>query len=126
MARILVIDDVPGVRRSIVALLGRAGHEVREAADGKAGVEAARDFRPDVALVDMLMPEQDGIETLHALRADTLAAKCVAMSGGGSLVGAEDALSAAASHADATMQKPFESNELTTLIDQLTGKEASS
>jgi len=121
MARILVIDDVPGVRRSIAALLTRAGHEVKEAADGVAGVEAARQLKPDVALVDMLMPEQDGIETLEALRSQNLARACVAMSGGGSLVGADDALAAAGPLADAVVRKPFESEELVGLVNELTG-----
>lgn len=121
MARILVIDDVPGVRRSIAALLSRAGHEVSEAADGVAGVETARRLKPDVALVDMLMPEQDGIETLEALRRDRLARACVAMSGGGSLVQADDALAAAGPLADAIVRKPFESEELIGLINELAG-----
>lgn len=121
MARILVIDDVPGVRRSIAALLSRAGHEVSEAADGVAGVETARRLKPDVALVDMLMPEQDGIETIEALRRERLARACVAMSGGGSLVQADDALAAAGPLADAIVRKPFESEELVGLVDELTG-----
>jgi CheY-like chemotaxis protein len=119
MAKVLVIDDVPGVRRSIVALLSRAGHEVSEASDGRSGVEAARQFKPDIALVDMLMPEQDGIETLEALRSGSLSRAFVVMSGGGSLVGASDALTAAGPLADATLRKPFESAELLDLVAQL-------
>jgi CheY-like chemotaxis protein len=119
MARVLIIDDVPGVRRSITALLNRAGHEVCEAADGKAGLEAAARFRPDIALVDMLMPEQDGVETLEGLREAGLARACVAMSGGGSLVGADDALTAAGPLADAVVRKPFDSAALLGLLDRL-------
>lgn len=122
MARVLVIDDVPGVRRSIAALLSRAGHEVCEASDGRSGVEMAREVRPDVALVDMLMPEQDGLETIEMLRAQSLARACVAMSGGGSLVGAADALAAAGALADASVRKPFESDELIELVDRLSGE----
>lgn len=121
MARILVIDDVPGVRRSIAALLTRAGHEVSQAEDGKAGVEAARRDKPDLVMVDMLMPEQDGVETLDQLRASGLAGAYIAMSGGGSLVGADDALSVAEPIADAVVRKPFENLELVALVDRLTG-----
>jgi CheY-like chemotaxis protein len=119
MAKVIVIDDVPGVRRSIAALLSRAGHDVSEAPDGAAGVDAARQTRPDVALVDMLMPEQDGIETLDILKSQRLAGSCVAMSGGGSLVGADDALAYAAPLADAVMRKPFESQDLIDLVNRL-------
>lgn len=124
MARILVIDDVAGVRRSIAALLGRAGHEVIQAEDGRAGVETARRQHPDIALVDMLMPEQDGVETLEQLRAGSLTRACVAMSGGGSLVGADDALLVAEPMADAVLRKPFENDELLALVDKLTGVSA--
>jgi len=119
MAKILVIDDVPGVRRSIVGVLTRAGHEVQEAGDGLAGVELARRVRPDLVLVDMLMPEQDGLETLDQLRKENLCDALVAMSGGGALVGADDALAAAAHHADASMHKPFENADLLALVSQL-------
>jgi CheY-like chemotaxis protein len=119
MAKILVIDDVPGVRRSIVGVLTRAGHEVEEAGDGLAGVELARRARPDLALVDMLMPEQDGLETLDQLRQEGLCGALVAMSGGGALVGAQDALAAATHHADASMNKPFENADLLALVSKL-------
>lgn len=122
MARVLIIDDVAGVRRSIAALLSRAGHEVSEAPDGVAGVEAARRLKPDLALVDMLMPEQDGVETLELLRNEKLVRASVAMSGGGSLVGAEDALASAELLADAVVRKPFESEDLISLVNTLTGQ----
>jgi CheY-like chemotaxis protein len=122
MARILVIDDVAGVRRSIAALLTRNGHEVETAEDGVRGVELARRTRPDLVLVDMLMPEKDGVETLEDIRAEGLAVASVAMSGGGSLVASEDALAAGARHADAAVTKPFENADLITLVDKLTGE----
>ena len=119
MAKVLIIDDVPGVRRSIAGVLSRAGHEVEEAPDGVAGVEAARRSQPDIAVVDMLMPEQDGLETLEQLRAGGLAKKLIAISGGGALIGAEDALSASQHLADATIRKPFENSELVSLVQSL-------
>ncbi|MCP2670175.1 response regulator [Maricaulaceae bacterium EIL42A08] len=119
MARILVIDDVAGVRRSIGALLSRGGHEVELAEDGQSGVERARQMRPDIVFVDMLMPEQDGVETLEQIRKEKLAGASVAMSGGGFLVGAEDALSAGALISDAAVSKPFENQELLDLVERL-------
>ncbi len=119
MAKVLIIDDVLGVRRSIAGVLSRAGHEIEEAADGLAGIEVARRCRPDIAVVDMLMPEQDGLETLEQLRAGGLAGKLIAISGGGALIDAEDAPSASQNLADATIRKPFENNELISLVNSL-------
>ncbi len=119
MGKIVVIDDVAGVRRSIAGLLVRAGHTVEEAGDGRAGVELVRRVRPDLVLVDMLMPEQDGLETLEQLRQEGLGGALVGMSGGGALVGAEDALAAASAAADALVRKPFENADLLTLVSQL-------
>lgn len=122
MAKVLIIDDVPGVRRSIAGVLNRAGHHIEEAADGVEGVEVARRTRPDIAVVDMLMPQQDGLETLEQLRSGGLVRKLIAVSGGGALIGAEDALSASRHLADATLRKPFENDELIALVNSLGGE----
>jgi len=121
MAKVLIIDDVPGVRRSIAGVLSRAGHEISEAGDGLSGLECARSEQPDIVLVDMLMPELDGLETLERLREQKLAGKLIAMSGGGALIGAEDALSASRPLADAVVRKPFENADLVALVDELSG-----
>jgi CheY-like chemotaxis protein len=121
MARVLVIDDIAGVRRSIAGVLSRSGHEVEVAENGERGVEMARRSRPDLVLVDMLMPEKDGVETLEQIRAEGLAGASIAMSGGGSLVASEDALAIGRQHADAAMTKPFENDDLLALVDRLTG-----
>lgn len=124
MAKILIIDDVTGVRRSIAGILERAGHEVLEAEDGAEGVALAAIERPDLVLVDMLMPQKDGLETLDALNAALPGLKTIAMSGGGSLVGADDALSVAAERASARMRKPFETGELAECVKTLLGEAA--
>lgn len=122
MTRVLVIDDVAGVRRSIRAVLTRAGYEVYEAENGLEGLKAAGSIDPDVVLVDMLMPEQDGLETLEKLRSAGLGRGHVAMSGGGSLVGAEDALANAEGLSNAVLRKPFENAHLVDLVANLAGE----
>lgn len=119
MARILVIDDVAGVRRSISAIVRRSGHQVIEAADGREGERMARAERPDLIITDLLMPGADGIDTIDRIRDAGVSCPVIAVSGGGSLVDAEDALSAAAHVADATLRKPFESEELAGVVDRL-------
>jgi|GEM_PF-1163385 len=80
-ARILVVDDDPHARELVQRNLAREGFEVRAAADGAAGVGLARSWRPDVILLDVMMPGRDGWAVLAELKADpSLAAIPVIMS----------------------------------------------
>ncbi len=121
MARILVIDDVAGVRRSIGGVLARDGHEVSEATDGVEGVEIARRTAPDLVITDLLMPRLDGLDTIDRLREAGLTCPILAISGGGALVEAGDALAAATHLADATLAKPFETDDLRRSVAGLLG-----
>jgi two-component system alkaline phosphatase synthesis response regulator PhoP len=67
-ARILVVDDEPNIVTPIVFLLEKAGYAVETASDGLAGLEAARLFRPQVVLLDVMMPEMNGFEAARRLR----------------------------------------------------------
>ena len=70
MARILVIDDEQDIRELVAFKLSRMGHDVVSEADGAAGLAAARMMRPDLVLVDWMMPRLTGIEVCTELRAD--------------------------------------------------------
>lgn len=70
MARVLVADDDPDIRRLVVMKLRGAGHEVIEVGDGTAAVETARTHAPDLLLLDLMMPGLTGIEVCKTLRAD--------------------------------------------------------
>lgn len=123
MAKILVIDDVGGVRRSIVTILQRNGHRVDEAADGAEGIAKAEASRPDLVVTDMLMPGMDGCEVIDRIRALPGGAtiKVLAVSGGGSLVPKEEALIVAERMADAVLPKPFDNAELNAAVSRLVG-----
>ncbi len=69
MARILVIDDEPALRRMLSRALASAGHFVLEAQDGRAGLGAIQEHHPDLVLCDVNMPEMSGFELLQAVRA---------------------------------------------------------
>lgn len=69
MARILLIEDDAQIRANVRRYLALNGHEVTEAADGAAGLAAARGARPDLVLCDVMMPGLDGFGVLAALRA---------------------------------------------------------
>lgn len=67
--RILVADDDPAVRDSLRRSLAFNGYEVGTAPDGQAALDAVRDSRPDLLLLDVNMPTLDGLETCRRLRA---------------------------------------------------------
>ena len=69
MARILVVDDEIRNRNLLAAYLARAGHRPFTAGGGEEAVELAASDRPDLCLVDVLMPGLDGFETTRRLRA---------------------------------------------------------
>jgi len=69
-ARILVVDDDPQARELVQRNLAREGFEVRAAADGSAGLELARAWKPDLILLDVMMPGRDGWAVLAELKAD--------------------------------------------------------
>ncbi|CAN5529938.1 hypothetical protein BH24GEM3_BH24GEM3_26550 [soil metagenome] len=67
---VLVVDDDPDARRIAARVLERAGARVRMAADGESGLAEMRIQRPDVAVLDLMMPVLDGFGVLAAMRAD--------------------------------------------------------
>lgn len=69
-AKILVADDEPSMRRLVAATLAFQTHAVLEAADGDAAWHLIQAERPDLALLDIQMPGQTGLELTRAIRAD--------------------------------------------------------
>jgi two-component system chemotaxis response regulator CheY len=68
MAKILVVDDAAFMRLRASKLLVEAGHEVVEAINGRLAVETYLRERPDCVLMDITMPEMDGLEALAEIR----------------------------------------------------------
>ena len=71
MTKILVIDDEPSITNLVSAYLKPEGYEVFTAADGNAGLKAARAFKPDLIILDLMLPGIDGIELLTRLRRES-------------------------------------------------------
>src|SRR5947209_16191979 len=67
-ARILIIEDDEGIREMLKHHLASAGFAVLEAADGTTGLRAARSGRPDLILLDLMLPGMGGLELCRALR----------------------------------------------------------
>lgn len=68
MAQVLLVEDYPGIRQTYRAALVAAGHDVELAADGQEALEAVSHSSPDVILLDLLMPNMDGLEFLRRYR----------------------------------------------------------
>jgi two-component system alkaline phosphatase synthesis response regulator PhoP len=70
-AKILVIDDEPSIVKLVEAYLKPEGYEVLSAVDGVSGLKAARVFKPDLIILDVMLPGMDGIELLSRLRRES-------------------------------------------------------
>lgn len=68
MARILVVDDEPHILKLVSFALTKAGHEIFEASDAMSGIESAVEKRPDLILMDVMMPCMTGFEALERLK----------------------------------------------------------
>ncbi|WP_235929423.1 response regulator transcription factor [Cellulomonas citrea] len=68
---VLVVDDESDIRRVVVAYLDQAGYQTLEAGDGTRALELARDRRPDVVVLDLALPDLDGVEVCRRLRTFT-------------------------------------------------------
>ena len=71
MAKILVIDDEPSIVNLVTAYLKPEGYEVHTAADGNAGLKAVRAYKPDLIVLDLMLPGKDGYEVLAQLRRES-------------------------------------------------------
>jgi len=71
MTKILVVDDEPSITNLVSAYLKPEGYQVYTAADGDAGLKAARVFKPDLVILDVMLPGMDGIELLSRLRRES-------------------------------------------------------
>ena len=69
-AKLLVVDDEPNILELLSASLRFAGFEVATASDGREAVATAKAFRPDLMVLDVMMPEMDGFEVVRRLRQD--------------------------------------------------------
>ncbi|MFT5367458.1 MAG: CheY-like chemotaxis protein [Candidatus Latescibacterota bacterium] len=114
MARILIIDDEFEVRSTIRFMLEREGHEVREALDDVEGIQLFLKHSADLIITDILMPNQDGIETLLQLHADHPEVPVIVISGN-----AAEHLSLASEFGAVTvLSKPFKYKDLTDAVTQ--------
>lgn len=124
MARVLVIDDDVPTRRMLRQALERAGYEVAEAQEGHEGMQYCQEAHFDVVITDILMPDQEGLETIRELRRNFPEVKIIAISGGGYL-GTLNFLDVAVRFgAQSTLQKPFSLRQILETIRTLLAEQA--
>ena len=116
---VLVIDDDPDIRHSLESLLESYGFQVALARNGAQGLAAFRRIEPDLVLTDIVMPVQDGIETILTMRRERPDARIIAMSGRGAVGNADYVDIAARLGADAAIPKPFEGSKLIAAVQAL-------
>jgi PAS domain S-box-containing protein len=115
-ARILVADDEAGVRRFLRTVLENGGYSVIEAENGKQALEEVRAGEVDLVITDLVMPEQEGIETIPILRREFPAMGIIAVSGA---FGGQFLKPARMLGADAVLSKPVGAGLLLTTVQEV-------
>ncbi|MDQ7247638.1 response regulator [Dongia sedimenti] len=107
MATILLIDDEVLVRQSLGHTLTDGGHTVVFAGDGAEGLRQMHAVNPDLVITDIVMPDQEGLETIMELRKISATLPIIAISGGGRGGSLDFLTAASALGATTVLRKPF-------------------
>jgi two-component system KDP operon response regulator KdpE len=112
--RVLVVDDDPSIRRMIMAALRREGYSFSEAANGKEALEVMRRDRPDIVILDLMMPMVSGWDVLRERSGDSdlLSIPVIVVSANRSA----ELASAMDKGICAFLPKPFDINALSSLV----------
>ncbi len=116
--RVLLAEDEPNIIESLRFLLDRAGFDVRVEVTGRAALNAARSDVPDVLVLDVMLPEINGLDVLRELRADSSGASLpvLMLTAKGQREDRERAIKAGA---DLFLTKPFANSELVAAVESL-------
>jgi len=114
--RILVIEDDPSILRGLQLNLGMEGYTVRSAADGETGLQLAHSEKPDLVVVDVMLPKLGGLEVVRELRREDPDLPVLILSAKGQEA---DKVAGLQLGADDYMVKPFGLKELLARIDAL-------
>ncbi len=107
--RVLVVDDEPSLAELLASVLRYEGWEIQTASDGAGAVRVARDFKPDAVVLDIMLPDFDGLEVLRRLRT-TLPQVCVLFLTARDAV--EDRVAGITAGGDDYVTKPFSLEEV--------------
>src|SRR3954466_9954311 len=113
---ILVVDDEASIRQSLTGALKDEGYRVSVSASGKEALGAIRAERPDVVVLDIWMPEMDGLETLKQIKAEWPDQAVIMMSGHGNI---ETAVKTTKLGAFVFVEKPLSLERLLVLLQNV-------
>jgi DNA-binding response OmpR family regulator len=119
--RILIVDDEPNIVVSLEFLMKREGFEVAVATDGEAALKSVEEKKPDLVLLDIMLPKKNGFEVCQTIRAnpDLQAVKIVMLTAKGRDT---EVAKGTALGADAYMTKPFSTKDLIAQVRQILGE----
>jgi DNA-binding response OmpR family regulator len=116
-SKVLIVDDEPNIVLSLEFLMKQQGYETRVARDGEEALAEVERFRPDLVLLDVMLPRRDGFEVCHRLRADGWSElKILMLTAKGRDVEIEKGL---ALGADGYVTKPFSTAELVARVAEM-------
>ena len=118
--KLLVVDDEESLRTILRDELSHRNFTVKDAENGQTALEILKKEKQDVVLLDVRMPEMDGLELLRIIRKDNLARKVVMLTGVDELKIARESLQ---SGADDFMTKPFQFQSLFACLDRVLKEE---
>lgn len=117
--RVLIIDDDEQIRVLLQQMMEWAGFDVAVAENGKIAMQVQEQQPADLVITDLIMPEQEGLETISRLKKQYAGIKIIAISGGGR-IGPEAYLPAALElGADRVFSKPFDVQEIVLSVQEL-------
>ncbi len=117
MAKILIVDDSYSTRKFLAHLLKNADHEILEAENGEECIKQTNENKPDLIILDIVMPEKEGIETILVLKNTIPDIPIIAISG--SSLGETYLSSAKKFGANEVLAKPFDKEQLNEAINKV-------
>ncbi len=124
MARILVVDDEILIREALRQVLEHAGYEVMDAPNGRVAMRLYDEKPADLVITDLIMPDQEGLETIMQLRRLSDRVKIIAISGGGRYGLSEFLDVAKKLGAQRTLNKPFNLQDILAIVNELLEEKA--
>ena len=119
--KIVLIDDDPDILEGLKDILLGEGYEVFCATDGIEGMDSIRDYKPDLIITDIIMPEKDGITLMFDVRREVPGVKTMVMSGGGRISAQKHLEVAKKIGVDKVIAKPFSSTAFLDAVQELIG-----
>lgn len=116
--KVLIVDDEPNILIALEFLIRQEGYEVQKAKDGQQALQILNDFRPNVTILDVMMPRMDGFELAKRIRNQEELAETaiVFLTAKGTQ---EDRFTGYANGAEVYLTKPFDNQELIDTINEL-------